>query len=172
MGFEAVLHPAADFLHLSPRRRGPERCCHWRFCLAPPDTIQPSVALAHIAATARFSAFGIASVATLLITGAVNTWYLAGSIPALTETEYGHLLLIKIALFLGMVAIAAINRLVLTPRLVQTANAPEAGRALFQLRINTLLEVAIGVIIIAIVAMLGTNPPGLEAITHAYRHSH
>ena len=48
-----------------------------------------------------------------------------------------------------MVAIAAINRLVLTPRLVQTASAPEAGRALFQLRINTLLEVAIGVIIIA-----------------------
>ena len=131
----------------------------------------PSIVLAR-AATVRFSAFGMASVATLLITGSINTWYLAGSIPALTETDYGHLLLVKIVLFLGMVAIAAINRLVLTPKLDQAAGAARAGRALFQLRVNTLLEVAIGVTIIAIVAMLGTNPPGLEAITHAQHHSH
>lgn len=171
MGFEAVLHPAADFLHLVAASAWAGTLLPLALVLGAARHDAASVARAR-AATARFSAFGIASVATLLITGAVNTWYLAGSIPALTETEYGHLLLIKIALFLGMVAIAAINRLVLTPRLVQTASAPEAGRALFQLRINTLLEVAIGVIIIAIVAMLGTNPPGLEAITHAYRHSH
>ncbi|MGB7101141.1 MAG: CopD family protein, partial [Xanthobacteraceae bacterium] len=123
-------------------------------------------------ATVRFSVFGVGSVATLLITGSINTWYLAGSIPALTETDYGHLLLTKIALFFGMVAIAAVNRLVLTPRLLKTASDARARSTLFHLRINTLLEVAIGVAVIAIVATLGTNPPGLETINYAHHHSH
>jgi copper resistance protein D len=170
-GLEAVLHPAADFLHLVAASAWAGTLLPLALVLATTEDEAASVALARTA-TVRFSAFGIASVATLLITGTINTWYLAGSIPALTETDYGHLLLIKIALFLVMVAIAAINRLVLTPRLVQKASAAQARRVLFQLRINALLEVAIGVAIIAIVAMLGTNPPGLEAITHAPHHSH
>jgi copper resistance protein D len=170
-GLEAVLHPAADFLHLTAAAAWAGTLLPLALVLATAENETASVALARTA-TVRFSAFGIASVATLLITGSINTWYLAGSIPALTETDYGHLLLIKIALFLVMVAIAAINRLVLTPRLVQTASAAQARRVLLQLRINTLVEVAIGVTIIAIVAMLGTNPPGLEAITHGPHHSH
>ena len=82
-------------------------------------------------ATLRFSTLGIVSVATILLTGIINTWYLAGSIDALTETKYGHLLLIKIALFFAMVGVAAFNRLRLTPRLVdnpETTAAQEARR--------------------------------------------
>ena len=86
-----------------------------------------SVAIARIA-TMRFSTFGIFSVAALLITGSINTWYEAGSIPALTETDYGRLLLLKIALFLIMVAVAAFNRLHLTPRLVQDADGSTKHR--------------------------------------------
>jgi hypothetical protein len=57
---------------------------------------------------------------------------LAGSIQALTATDYGHLLLVKIALFLVMVALATVNRLRLTPRLVEAAGTrgmrmPRAG---------------------------------------------
>lgn len=168
---EAVLHPAADFVHLTAAAAWVGTLLPLALVLGAAGHDGASVAFARTAAV-RFSAFGIVSVATLLITGSINTWYLAGSIPALTATDYGHLLLIKIGLFLVMVAIAAINRLVLTPRLVQTASAAQARRVLFELRINTLLEVAIGVSIIVIVAMLGTNPPGLEAITHAHPHPH
>ena len=81
-----------------------------------------SVTVAH-AASLRFSAYGIVAVGALLLTGAINTWYLAGSIRALTETDYGHLLLVKIALFLVMLALATVNRLWLTPAL-----AAERGR--------------------------------------------
>jgi putative copper resistance protein D len=88
-----------------------------------------------------------------------------------TETDYGRLLLLKIALFLIMVAIAAVNRLHLTPRLVQGADSATTADALRQLRRNASLEVAIGAIIIAVVAALGTNPPGFETIVHAH-HSH
>jgi putative copper resistance protein D len=124
----------------------------------------PDVASVAIArkVTVRFSTFGIVSVATLLVTGTINTWYLAGSVPALIETDYGRLLLAKIALFLGMVAIATVNRLWLTPRLVQDATAAAARNALRQLRRNTAIEIVAGAIIIAIVAVLGVTPPALD----------
>ena len=61
------------------------------------------------AATSRFSLVGMAAVATLLATGIVNSWYLVGNVDALLNTHYGKLLLIKLALFLGMVGIAAFN---------------------------------------------------------------
>ena len=101
------------------------------------------------------------------MTGSINTWYLAGSIPALADTDYGRLLLIKVALFLAMVAIAAVNRFWLTPRLVRDASANATRDVLRQLRRNTVIEVVIGAIIIAIVAVLGITPPGLHA-----HHSH
>jgi putative copper resistance protein D len=171
MGLEAILHPAADFVHLVAASAWVGTLLPLAILLTAAGPDAASVALA-CTATVRFSAFGVGSVATLLITGSINTWYLAGSIPALTETDYGQLLLTKIALFLGMVAIAAVNRLVLTPRLLKTASDARARNALFHLRINALFEVAIGVAIIAIVATLGTDPPGLEAINYTPHHSH
>jgi putative copper export protein len=39
------------------------------------------------------------------------------------------------------------------------------------LRRNTAIEVALGAVIIAVVAVLGTNPPGFEALTQA-NHFH
>src|SRR5262249_35898250 len=66
------------------------------------------------AATRRFSALAFASVAALLAGGIVNTWFLAGTVPALVGTDYGRLLLVKIALFLTTLAIASVNLLRLT----------------------------------------------------------
>ncbi|HZP78833.1 MAG TPA: copper homeostasis membrane protein CopD [Pseudolabrys sp.] len=112
--------------------------------------------------TLRFSSFGIACVATVVLTGAVNTWMLAGSVDALVGTAYGRLLLIKIALFLCMLMIAAINRQRLTPRLVDADDAGAGKRALNRLRRNSLIEVALGAIILCIVGALGILPPGAE----------
>ena len=105
-------------------------------------------------ATRRFSRLGIASVGTLLATGIVNTWFLAGSIPALLGTGYGRLLLIKIALFGGMVALAAINRQRLTPQLLASPSP-----ALQRLRRNAVIETVLGLAILVIVGALGTEPP-------------
>jgi putative copper resistance protein D len=166
---EGILHPAADVLHLVA-------AAAWIGTLVPLALVlgglgrdAASVAIAR-KVTVRFSTFGIVSVGTLLGTGTINTWYLAGSVPALSETDYGRLLLAKIALFLGMVAIAAVNRLWLTPRLVQDATAAGTRNALRRLRRNTAIEIAAGAIIIAIVAVLGVTPPGLddEVIPHMH----
>ena len=97
----------------------------------------------------------------VVFTGIVNTWYLAGSVPALTETDYGHLLLVKIALFLVMIAVAAVNRLWLTPRLLPSVQTPGVARtALRQAAPQHFDEIAAGAIIIGIVAVLGHDAAG------------
>lgn len=165
LGSEALVHPAADLLHLVA-------AAAWLGALLPlalllratgnaPDTL----AVAR-AATLRFSTLGVVSVGTLLVTGIVNSWYLVGSIAALTGTEYGRLLIAKIALFLVMVAIAAVNRLYLTPRLTQSADAALAMRAVRQLRRNAMLETLIGAAVLILVAFLGTLPPASHAGHH------
>ena len=77
----------------------------------------------------------------------------------MTETDYGHLLLVKIALFLVMLTVATINRLWLTPALAVGAGEP-ARHALRQLRRNVVVEIAVGALILAVVAVLGVTPPG------------
>jgi putative copper export protein/mono/diheme cytochrome c family protein len=106
--------------------------------------------------TRRFSAFGVIVVGVLLLTGLSNTWFLVGSLPRLLGTTYGQLLLLKIALVIVMVAVAAVNRLVLMPRLRDAAGA--AG-VLSRLWRNGLIEIALGLVILAVVGTLGTTPP-------------
>jgi putative copper resistance protein D len=105
-------------------------------------------------ATQRFSSLGVASVTALICTGFVNAWYLIGDIPGLVGTDYGRLLLAKLALFAAMLALAAVNRVVLTPRL-STGTAADASR----LRRNALVETAFGAGIVAIVGVLGITIP-------------
>lgn len=162
-GTEGVIHETADVLHLIA-------AAAWLGALVPLAIVLgaakgagdvSALAVARTA-TLRFSTLGVASVGTVLATGIVNTFELTGSWAALFATVYGRLLLVKIALFLAMLAIAAVNRLRLTPQLV--AAGPTAGPALRQLRANALTEAVIGALILFIVAILGTLPPGREDV--------
>jgi putative copper resistance protein D len=166
LGGEAILHPAADVLHLIAAAAWVGALVPLIVLFAAAGADDASLAMARTA-TARFSILGIASVGMLLATGIVNTFYLAGSVPALLHTDYGRLLLIKIALFLAMVAIAAVNRFRLTPQLVQQAGIVARRDALRKLRRNAAIEALAGAIVIAIVATLGTMPPAIHA---AHQH--
>jgi copper resistance protein D len=166
LGDEAVIHPAADVLHLIAAAAWIGALVPLIVLFAAAGADDASLAIARTA-TARFSVLGIVSVGTLLATGIVNTYYLAGSLPALLHTDYGRLLLVKIALFLAMVAIAAVNRVRLTPQLLQQASITASHNALRQLRRNAAIEVLAGAIVIAIVAALGTMAPAIHA---AHQH--
>jgi copper resistance protein D len=166
LGGEAIIHPAADVLHLIAAAAWVGALLPLIVLFAAAGADDASLAIARTA-TARFSILGIASVGTLLVTGIVNTFYLAGSVPALLHTDYGRLLLIKIALFLAMVAIAAVNRFQLTPQLLQQASIAAGRNALRRLRRNAAIEALAGAIVIVIVAALGTMPPAIHA---AHQH--
>ncbi|HEY6258422.1 MAG TPA: copper homeostasis membrane protein CopD [Xanthobacteraceae bacterium] len=163
LGTPGVIHLAADILHLVA-------AAAWFGALIPLAVLllsarrvpaETSLTVAR-AAVLRFSPLGVASVGTLVATGAVNTFMLAGSVPALVGTDYGRLLDVKVALFLVMLSFGAINRLWLSPRIVQTSPAA-AAVALRQIERNSLIEAGLGTIIIVIVGLLGTLPPGLAA---------
>jgi putative copper resistance protein D len=173
---EAFVHPAADVLHLIAAAAWAGALAPLTILLAAVGADQSSLAIARTA-TRRFSTLGIVTVTTLAVTGGINAFYLAGSVPALVATSYGHLLLAKVALFLVMIAIAAVNRLSLVPKLAETTNPAAAAQALRHLRRNAMVEVLLGAIIIAIVAQLGMRPPGLhqvppspDAPTHHHHH--
>ncbi|HEX6829411.1 MAG TPA: CopD family protein, partial [Burkholderiales bacterium] len=108
----------------------------------------------------RFSVLGMASVGSILATGVINAWLLVGRLSALVGTGYGRLLLLKLALFATMVAIAAVNRFRLTPRLVPGTAPPGSVRdAAARLRRNTVAELVLGTLIVLIVGALGIMVP-------------
>jgi putative copper resistance protein D len=111
-------------------------------------------------ATRRFSTLGIVSVGMILSTGIVNSWILVGSLHALTVTEYGRLLMLKIALFAAMLSIAGVNRFWLTPQLALRSGIEP--RALRRLARNSVIEIALGLAIFAIVGALGTIHPAIH----------
>jgi len=157
-----VIHLPADILHLLATGA-------WLGALLPlvlllvqtlGDDTSEGLAVARTAAL-RFSTLGITCVATLIVTGLVNTWFLSGTIPALVGTRYGQLLLVKIALFCGMVAIANVNRSRLVPCLADVPSGPALrSQAVQQLGRNASIEVSLGILVLAIVAIIGTLPPG------------
>lgn len=104
--------------------------------------------------TRRFSDVGVFAVLTIAATGIINTWSLVGSFHLLITTDYGRLLLLKVFIFLIMVAIASINRFRLAPRL-------DEGSTIDALRRNVMIEAVCGVAVLSLVAALGTMPPAL-----------
>jgi putative copper resistance protein D len=164
-GLQGEVHVTSDVLHLVAAGAWIGGLLPLRLLLSSanqaPDTIGVSIARN---ATLRFSTLGVLAVATLTITGLVNTWVLVGSVPALVEFQYGRLLLLKLALFVVLLALAAFNRMRLTPRLVDAAasGSHESIDALRRLKRNCLVETALGLAILIVVGALGTISPGMH----------
>jgi putative copper resistance protein D len=161
-GWLGTVHRAADGLHLIAASAWVGGLLPLALLLASTRRGEISLAVARDA-TLRFSMLGVISVGVLLVTGVMNAWVLVGGMPALVGTDYGRLLLVKVALFLGMVAIAAVNRLRLTPRLVHAAGAttaPVKGDGVRALARNSVIEATLGLAILVVVGALGTAPPG------------
>jgi copper transport protein len=112
----------------------------------------------------RFSTMAVVSVAVLLIAGAVNGYLQVRTWSGLWETEYGLLLLAKIALVLPLLALGAYNNRYSVPRLrAQIASVAERRR--FLRAAGT--ELVIMVAIVAVTAVLVNAPPArTEVVMH------
>jgi putative copper resistance protein D len=80
----------------------------------------------------------------------------------LLVTEYGRLLLLKIALFAVMLVVAAVNRFWLTPRLASPRGSEPKPDVLRRLTRNSMIEIALALAIFAIVGVLGTLHPAIH----------
>jgi copper resistance protein D len=119
-------------------------------------------------AARRFSDLGIVAVATLLVSGTINTCFLIGGMQDLIDTNYGRLLLLKITLFAAMVALAGINRQYLLPRLLVDSRTGPGSHTVKWLVRSTLVEIALGLGIITIVGMLGIMAPATDMHVHVH----
>jgi putative copper export protein/mono/diheme cytochrome c family protein len=124
----------------------------------------PLAAVAAYDGATRFSRIGLLAVTTLVVTGSINSIFLVGSVPALLGTDYGHLLLVKMALFLTMVVFAAINRQWLVPQLASSGGSSLGSERdpVAQIERHALIEAGLGVLVLVLVGALGTTPPGLH----------
>ncbi len=163
-GRPGELHLAADMLHLLAAGAWIGSLIPLALLLAETRRSGDADVSAARRAVVRFSILAAISVVILFTAGLVNTWFLAGAVPALIGTGYGRLLLAKIAIFAVMVTIAAVNLLRMTPRLAgaSVGRRPLIQGALGHLRRNALLEAGLGLCVLSIVAILGILPPGLH----------
>jgi putative copper resistance protein D len=101
----------------------------------------------------RFSTLGMFAIAMILAGGLINAWARWSSLDVLVASAWGKVLVAKVLGFAALVALAAVNRFVLMPRLA--AN----GSARTRLTRNVVAEQAGGLIILAAAAILGILPP-------------
>lgn len=103
----------------------------------------------------RFSTLAVPLVATLVASGALITWaQTGGDISALLGSTYGAVLGAKLILVLTLLALAARNRLVLTPALERGIPdaAPRLARAIR-------IEILAGLVILALASGFRLTPP-------------
>jgi copper resistance protein D len=160
------VHLAADVLHLSAAAAWVGGLVSLALLLGAARRKQSFawVSLSRGAAQ-RFSTLGIVSVGTLFVTGTVNAWILVGSFRALLVTEYGQLLMLKIAVFALMLVFATVNRFWLTPQLIVSSESDAQLDALRQLTRNSIVEIAFGFTVFAIVGALGTLHPAIHLLS-------
>lgn len=114
-------------------------------------------------AVRRFEWVGAVIVAVITVTGVVNYLFIVGpTLDDLLLSTYGILLSIKIALFAGMLVLAALNRFHLGPFLERSLRDGQYRVAANALRRSVVVELAAAVLIVGLVAWLGTLSPGME----------
>ena len=106
----------------------------------------------------RFSGVGTIAVAVLVASGVVNSWFLVGNPAALFSNAYGRLLSVKVAIFLFMALLASANRFWLTPKL---SIFPTSDAWLARLRLHVFGEQALGLVVVALVSVIGTLEPAI-----------
>ena len=104
----------------------------------------------------RFSAIGVVSVVVIGATGVFSTWITIGRVPE-TTGAFDRLVLVKVALFLAMLGIAAYNRFRLLPALA--AGGSGTSRAMRRLKCSILAEQSLGLAVLFFAARLGVTSP-------------
>ena len=151
-GMARGLHIAADGAHLLAAGA-------WFGGLVALGNVLAAPALEATRVLHRFSGMGYVAVAILVGSGLINSWYLVGSVSNLLTTPYGQLLIVKLVLFSFMLTLAAANRFWLVPALSREAS--QSLIAAQRLRYHVIGEQALGVLVIAIVSLLGTLEPAI-----------
>lgn len=104
----------------------------------------------------QFSFWGTIAVSLLVAAGALNTYFILFSTHARWSAGYVGLLALKITLAAVMVSLALVNRFHLLPAIEE--QRPESAENLIT---SSVMELAVGALIVIAVSVLGTMSPAL-----------
>jgi copper transport protein len=107
----------------------------------------------------RFSAAALVSVAMIAATGLYNAFVYVGTVEALTSTTYGGALIAKTVIFALLLALGAVNLLVLSPRLQKTGAPARNG-----LTRTIPTEIVLGILLLLAVGVLSGVSPAFDAL--------
>jgi len=159
MGFGGLLHFGGDVFHLVTAAAWVGGLVPLLMFVGPRARSSQPPLVDCFRVLRRFSTLAALSVTVLAASGMLNTWFMTNGLRSFLGTEYGDLVLLKIALFLAMLGFGAANRYWLTPRLLPTHATEEDTRALRLLCASVSLEIVLGLVVICVVAILGQLPP-------------
>ena len=100
----------------------------------------------------RFSTLAAVSIGVVAITGTINSFLDIGELDDLVDTGYGITLTIKIAVFLGVLGLGAINHFYVRRKLERAVDT--AGRTPQLFRRTIAIELTLGLLIIALTGAL------------------
>jgi copper transport protein len=107
----------------------------------------------------RFSVTALISVGVIVITGSYASILHIGSFSELISTAYGRTLLVKLAFFLPMVVLGAVNLLHTSPQMKNAAREVKLESPIPQFRRLIRSEVIFAILVLLSVALLTTLPP-------------
>ena len=123
-------------------------------------------------ALVTFSRLALACVVVLIATGLFAAWRQVGfRISGWTSTSYGHILLVKLGLVAVLVAVAAVSRSIVNKRRSAPIDAPDSAiaaidnRTVGGLRRSVGTEVALGLAVLVVTALLVNAQPARSALT-------
>ena len=166
-GFGGLLHFGGDTLHLITAAAWVGGLAPLLLFIAPRlRNSEPPLADCY-RVLRRFSTLAAWSVVVLAASGALNTWFMTNRLQSFLGTDYGSLVLVKIVLLIAMLGFGTANRYWLTPRLLPAdGSSKEHTRALRLLCASVSVEIAMGLVVVGVVAILGQLPPP-EHMHHA-----
>jgi copper transport protein len=119
-----------------------------------------------------FSRVAFCAICVLAVTGTYQAWLGIGAVDAITTTRYGQYVLIKVALFAGLLALGNLSRVAVQRRYVRpvayamTDDLPaiEDEADIGPVRRSVLAEAVIAVVVLGVTAVLVAEPPGRAAL--------
>lgn len=116
----------------------------------------------------RFSRLALICVALLFVTGLYQSWIHVGSFDVLINTDYGNVLMAKVAFFIVMLALGALNFFSTKPRLAKSVAAKRPQRFDGKQALRRIgAEGLVGLLIFCATGLLTVLPPGVHAVHQA-----
>ncbi|MFN8532580.1 MAG: FixH family protein [Dehalococcoidia bacterium] len=117
----------------------------------------------------RFSVLALTSVAVLSLTGLYAAWLHFPTLESIPGTTYGQALIVKSGLFVGALAIGALNLAVVTPGL---RDAPAKALAVAMRFVRQIrIEAVVGVLIVGGAALMVMTPPATVAAGRSFEQT-